>query len=273
MRQVRRASRAQDDRKREGWMNTRPGTAMRQIALCLGLGLLAILTLAPAHADYVIIAASDAPDAYSAGTEIADDQQIDLPQGARLTLIKRSGRIVTIDGAFSGSVPGSAQVGPSETSSTNWDILKRLVGSAEASSTVLGAARAGAGDIPPPPDVWDLGADSSGPRCVRKGELTLWRKQADETLQVSARSAAGRHEGLAWTAGDHRLALPADMAVEDGRMVVSVGGELRDFELSVMPDTLAGAPAGQLLSWLSERDCRRQALALIARLHGGGTAD
>lgn len=273
MRQVRRASRAQDDRTRDGWMNIGPETVMRQTALCLGLGLLAILVSPPARAEYVVIAASDAPAAYGAGTEIDDDQRIDLAEGARLTLIARSGRIVTIDGAFSGSVPGSAQVAPSETSSTGWDALKRLVGSAEASSTVLGAARAGAGEIPPPPGVWDLSVDSSGPRCVRKGELVLWRKQAGDTLQVSARSAAGRHDGLAWTAGDHRLVLPVDMAMEDGRMVVSVGGELRDFELSVLPDGLAAAPVGEVLSWLSERDCRRQALALIAHLHGGGTTD
>ncbi|WP_249690828.1 hypothetical protein [Stappia sp. WLB 29] len=246
---------------------------MRQTTLCLGFGLLAGLGPAAALADYVVIAASGASGGYSAGTEIADDQQIDLPQGARLTLIERSGRMVTLEGLFSGTVPAPGETGESETPSTGWDALKRLVGSAEASSTVLGAARAGAGDIPPPPGVWDLSTDSSGPRCVRKGQLTLWRKQANESEKVSARSAAGRHDGIVWKEGEHRLALPEGMAMEDGRIVVSVAGELRDFELSVMPETLAGAPGGQLLGWLAEHNCRRQALALIARLHAGETAD
>lgn len=246
---------------------------MRQTALCLGLGLLVSLGPAAALADYVVIAASGVSGSYSAGTEIADDRQIDLPQGARLTLIERSGRMVTLEGLFSGTVPAPGESGESEAPSTGWDALKRLVGSAEASSTVLGAARASAGDIPPPPGVWDLSTDSSGPRCVRKGELTLWRKQADEGQTVSARSAAGRHDGIVWKEGENRLTLPDDMAMEDGRMVVSIAGELRDFELSVMPQTLAGAPAGQLLAWLAEQDCRRQALALIARLHAGETVD
>lgn len=273
MRQTRKTARHRKDRRRKDWTNTRPGTAMRQTALCLGFGLLAGLGPAAALADYVVIAASGASGSYAAGTVIADDQQIDLPEGTKLTLIERSGRMVTLEGLFSGTVPAPGETDQSDTPSIGWDALKRLVGSAEASSTVLGAARAGAGDIPPPPGVWDLSADSSGPRCIRKGELTLWRKQADKSETVSARSTAGRHDGIVWAEGENRLVLPEGMAMEDGRMVVSVGGELRDFELSVMPEALAGAPAGQLLSWLAEQDCRRQALALIARLHAGETVD
>lgn len=273
MRQTRKSARLGKDRRRKDWMDTRPGTAMRQTALCLGFGLLTGLNSAAALADYVVIAASGAPGSYAAGTEIADDQQIDLPEGARLTLIERSGRMVTLEGLYSGTVPLPDEAGDSDAPSGGWNALKRLVGSAEASSTVLGAARASAGDIPPPPGVWDLSTDSSGPRCIRTGELTLWRKQADTSQTVSARSAAGRHDGLVWAEGENRLALPQEMAMEDGRMVVSIGGELRDFELSVMPQALTDAPAGQLLAWLAERDCRRQALALIARLHTGETID
>ena len=227
---------------------------------------------ASALADYVVIAATQAPALYAPGTEISADESLSLPDGARLTLIERSGRMTNLDGAHEGPVP-PADTAASGGDDTDWNVLKRLIGSPEASSTVLGAARTGASDIPPPPGVWDVSADSSGPRCVRTGKLTLWRRNADGATSVTLRSAAGRHEGIAWPAGEHRLAVPEQMAREDGRLIVSLGSELRDFDLSVPPDGLGDAPAGRVLAWLAEKDCRRQALALIERLHAGAPVE
>ena len=120
MRQTRKTARHRKDRRRKDWTNTRPGTAMRQTALCLGFGLLAGLGPAAALADYVVIAASGASGSYTAGTVIADDQQIDLPEGTKLTLIERSGRMVTLEGLFSGTVPAPGETDQSDTPSIGW---------------------------------------------------------------------------------------------------------------------------------------------------------
>jgi hypothetical protein len=234
----------------------------------------ATMAIAPttALADYVVVAATQAPATYAPGTEIATDESLSLPEGARLTLIERSGRMTNLDGAFDGPVPLADNSSTGDTDA-DWSMLKRLIGSPEASSTVLGAARTGASDIPPPPGIWDVSADSSGPRCVRAGELTLWRRNADTATSVTLRSAAGRHDGIAWPVGEHRLAVPDEMARENGRLVVSLGSELRDFDLSVLPDNLGDAPAGLILAWLAEKDCRRQALALVGRVHAGAALD
>ena len=225
-----------------------------------------------ALADYVVIAATQAPALYAPGTEISADESLSLPDGARLTLIERSGRMTNLDGAHEGPVPRT-DTSATGGGDTDWSVLKRLIGSPEARSTVLGAARTGASDIPPPPGVWDVSADSSGPRCARAGKLTLWRRNADTTISVTLRSVAGRHEGIAWPAGEHRLAVPEEMAREDGRLLVSLGSELREFDLSVLPDGLGDAPAGLVLAWLAEKDCRRQALALVERVHAGAVVD
>ena len=227
---------------------------------------------ATAIADYVVIAATGAPALYAPGTEITTDDDLSLPEGARLTLIERSGRVTNLDGAHEGPVPRE-NASATASGDTDWGVLKRLIGSPEARSTVLGAARTGAADIPPSPGVWDVSADSSGPRCTRAGKLTLWRRNADSPASLALRSAAGRHEGIAWPAGEHRLAVPEEMAHEDGRLIVSLGSELREFDLSVLPDGLRDAPAGLILAWLAEKDCRRQALALVERVHAGARPD
>lgn len=234
----------------------------------------AAIAISPAGAlaDYVVVAATGASASYAPGTEIGTGETLSLPEGARLTLIERSGRVTNLDGAHEGPVPRD-DAAPTGSGDTDWGFLKRLIGSQEARSTVLGAARTGAGDIPPPPGVWDVSADSSGPRCTRAGKLILWRRNADSPISLALRSVAGRHDGIAWPAGEHRLAIPEEMAREDGRLIVSLGSELREFDLSVLPDGLRDAPAGLLLAWLAEKDCRRQALALVERIHAGAPPD
>jgi hypothetical protein len=243
--------------------------AMRAIQLLIAATIM--ISPATAFADYVVIAATAAPPAYAPGTEIGTKEVLVLPEGARLTLIERSGRMVTLAGAHRGPVDTTS--GGNQDTQGDWSILKRLVGSPDAHSTVLGAARASAGDIPPPPGIWDVSTDSSGPRCVRPGELVLWRRDAGKAATVALRSAQGRHEGLAWPEGAHRMTAPADVARVDGRLLVSIGAHVRDFTLAVMPAELDGAPAGLLLAWLAEKDCRRQALALIERVHAGASLD
>jgi len=252
-----------------------PGNRARLGLACGVLALAALLTPTLARAaDYVVVAASAAPETYAPGTELAADATLDLPAGARLTLVARDGRMLTLTGPHAGpAATPEDNAAPDTPRSGLLSGLKGLLVGDAARSSVLGAARADAGDLPPPPGVWHMSADSSGPRCARPDAFLLWRREAGQDVSVTLRSETARHADLLWPAGDNELALPGDTLAQDGRLLVSLDGAMRDFQVALRPADLAGAAPGALLAWMIDKGCNRQALALIARVHAGGATE
>ncbi|WP_156884659.1 hypothetical protein [Stappia stellulata] len=241
-------------------------TAIHATAALLALPLSAGMV----RADFVVLAASGPSGDLQAGKRLADDATVALPDGARVTLMSRDGRMLTLKGAYSGPLDPQSDAGTTaKGSDAALQKLSRLLQGGDARSAVLGAARAGAGDIPPPPGIWHVSVDSSGPRCVQPGPLQLWRRDAGQGSSVTLRSASGRREGLTFAQGAHVLTVDDAVADSDDRLLVSLDGELRDLALSHRPDTLAGASPGEILVWMLDNDCKRQALTLIGQVHAG----
>jgi hypothetical protein len=168
-------------------------TAIRAMVALVALSLSAGMV----RADFVVLAASGTSGELQAGKRLADDATLSLPDGAKVTLMSRDGRMLTLEGAYSG--PLDQPLEATTTAKGNdgaLEKLSRLLQGGDARSAVLGAARAGAGDIPPPPGIWHVSVDSSGPRCVQPGALQLWRRDAGQNSSVTLRSASGRHDGL-----------------------------------------------------------------------------
>jgi len=237
------------------------------LAFVLVLGLI----IGPARAETIIVAATDNAG-FAPGTRLAAGHAISVPEGARITLLSQSGAMQVIDGPFSGNP--SSEGGETEAApDAGWSAVLALVGDPDARSDVMGASRKTDGEFLVPPGIWHVSVDSSGPRCSAAGEVTLWRKDARTASDVSVRNGAGRLTDLNWAEGDQVLSLPASFA-QPGRMIVSVGGELRDLELAVAPEHVATGSPGQVLAWLLDRKCQRQALTLIERVHAGlGVSD
>ncbi|SDU33554.1 hypothetical protein [Stappia sp. ES.058] len=228
------------------------------------------LVLGTARADFVVLAASGTSDGLETGTRLADDARIALQKGAKVTLMSRDGRMLTLEGSYSGLVdPQSDAPAGAKGSRGPLEKLSRLLQGADARSTVLGAARAGAGTVPPPPGIWHVSVDSSGPRCVRPGSLQFWRRDAARHSPVTLRSASGRRDGLTFEKGTHVLTVEDALADDDDRLLVSLDDNLRDLAIAHRPDALADASPGELLVWMLDNDCKRQALTLIGHVHAG----
>lgn len=235
-------------------------------AACVALS----LTAATAHADFVVLAASGPSGDLQPGKRLAENATVALPDEARITLMSKDGRMLILEGVYSGPVDPKPNASAAATGSDGTlNKLSKLLQGADARSTVLGAARAGAGDIPPPPGIWHVSVDSSGPRCVEPGQLQLWRRDAGAESSVTLRSASGRRDGLAFASGAHVLTVEDAVSAEDDRLLVSIDDDLRDLALAQRPDTLADASPGELLVWMLDNDCKRQALTLIGHVHAG----
>jgi len=224
------------------------------------------LIIGPARAETIIVAATGNAG-FEPGTRLQDGHAISLPEGARITLLAQDGAMQVIDGPFSGA-PSLSEDAAAAAPEAGWSAVLALVGDPDARSDVMGASRKTDGEFLVPPGTWHVSVDSSGPRCSAGGEVMLWRKDALGAATVSVRSGAGRLTDLSWPPGEQVLSLPEAFA-ETGRMMVSVGGELRDLDLAIAPAKVSAGAPGEVLAWLLDRKCQRQALTLIERVHAG----
>lgn len=130
------------------------------------------LVLGTARADFVVLAASGTSDGLETGTRLADDARIALQKGAKVTLMSRDGRMLTLEGSYSGLVdPQSDAPAGAKGSRGPLEKLSRLLQGADARSTVLGAARAGAGTVPRRP-VSGTSASTAPARAVCGRDLS-----------------------------------------------------------------------------------------------------
>jgi hypothetical protein len=228
---------------------------------------MALILMGAARAETIIVAATDGAP-LPPGSRLEPGQMIALADGERLTLLSQSGALQVIKGPFEGVPALDGDAPPDGAKDDHLSAVAALVGFPDARSDVMGATRRTDGAFTVPPGIWHVSVDSAGPRCIAPGAVRLWRRAADAEATISVRSAAGRLSDVTWPAGDAVFALPEEFATP-GRLVVSVDGDLRDLTLAVAPDGLASAPAGQVLSWLMDNKCQRQALTLIQRVHAG----
>ncbi len=236
----------------------------KRLWICLAA--LAMMLL-PTHAEIVVVAVSGTDD-IAPGTRLASGQSINLPEGAKLTLLSQGGEMQVLEGPYSGEPAANNEASTQKTDAAGWSAVLALVGDPDARSDVMGASRVTDGAFMVPPSIWHVSVDSSGPRCTLPDTVALWRRDAGQGTDISIRSSAGRLTDVVWPAKEHVFSLPNEFAA-DGRLMVSIDGELRDLALIVAPEDLRQAGPGAVFTWLMEHKCQRQALALIERVHAG----
>ncbi|MEM9332591.1 MAG: hypothetical protein AAGA53_14775 [Pseudomonadota bacterium] len=219
-----------------------------------------------ANAETIIIAVSGT-EKFLPGDKYEDTASVSVPEGARITFLAKTGEIIALVGPFEGSIFNASQRDNAGQALTEWSALKQLIGEPDARIEVLGASRDIEGNIPPTPDVWHVSVDSSGPRCTPSSQLVFWRRNAEKSQTVSVRGESGSLKGLDWKSGITVLSLPKSFALKSGRMLVGIDGQLRDLEVHIAPQNINDAKPAELLNWLLEKKCNRQALALIKRVH------
>ncbi len=244
----------------------------RTLRMAIVIGLLVTGTGVACADEFVVVAASG-ETGLRPGASISGNEMLTLATGSRITLLSRSGALQVIDGPFSGVPAETGPVAEGALPEGKWNTLKTLIGDPDARSDVMGASRNLDTAYALPPRIWTVNVDSSGPRCSPQSGIVLSRRAAEKQVEVSARSSQSRATDLIWQQGETELSLPPGFAVEDGRLVVSLDGKVREIELKVRPDRLEGAAPGALLTWLLDQKCNRQALTLIERVQSNATID
>ena len=229
--------------------------------------------------DYVVLAATGIAGV-AAGAELEPGQEVQVAKGASVIVLARSGAVLRLTGPCLCRIPGgglapAAEAEPKPQARTRrftvksdiWTVaLPRL---REMTDPNLGGNRGAQGEVPDQPDLWVVAVDSSGNRCVRRGDIFLWRRQAEIAAKVDLRSRAARETGLTWPAGQKRMRLPNHVVVDGDPLVLQINDQPRRLVVHILPETIDESEWGEVLIWMAARDCRRQAQFLVDGLNNG----
>jgi len=219
--------------------------------------------------DLIVIDVSNAPG-LAEGTVIADGKAVELPAGAKVTLIGASGKTIPLNGPYKG-VPGA---GTEKGDGRLMVALTSLVQSRSDNTSKVGALRTvkywRSAKVETSSDVYMIDGSLSDAQCVSKAnskQLALVfdpAKKGDSVQMTLLAVESGTMESLVMTDGATGVSWPSNMAVEDGNSyLVEVQGrkEVNQFTVKVLDKPAANdvQRAAQLL----EAGCTEQARLMI----------
>ena len=230
--------------------------------------LLVAATAASAKGPLVVIAATTADGRLAAGSAVEDMAAVGLAAGETLTLMAEDGTVTRLEGPREGSQAAPAAEGGLPPGLSR---IAGFVAGASGETKVLGASRRADSrkGIAPQPDIWMINVDSSGERCVEAAPLVLWRKTFLKPASVTVRGEREKLPEKKWPMGKATMALPTRLAHDGDRLVLSIDGAPRRYTLHVRPATIKADDWGGLLTWMIEKDCKRQASLVVEGLHAG----
>jgi len=213
---------------------------------------------------------SSTSDAYPVGTSLADGDSISLAEGASISVLTLSSRMVELAGPHDGPIPGGDRVSGSFAENLASAVFQTDEGSPE-----IGGVR-GIQDLKPnmivPGTVVDTAA--GGDTCLREdAEFGLFRQASmdglgDWTVGELTSGASGETVQLRWASLEYSVAWPEELSFNDGdqfSVFMANTPTPVDFTVHILPDT---GDAGQLINWMAERGCAAQIATVAAQLDG-----
>lgn len=230
----------------------------------LRLAALVCALAAPAGAAPAVILSGEAAGVGPGG--ILDDAvQVEIPAGAMVMFNDAGGVTRTLVGPYAGPLGADPGAGGG---------LQALVAAKAEEDARLGAIRAAPGEAPPDP--WLVSVAQTATQCIpATGDPVLWRPEsmdADSALTITPLGAplgGGAEKRLVWHAKEAEAPWPADLPVTSGasyRVALSIAARPVAITLHRAPQRFGDDR--EAMAWMAAQGCRRQALALLARLGG-----
>jgi hypothetical protein len=228
-----------------------------------GAAALLIATSMPAMASDLVVIDSSAPQ-YRPGQVLDAAKPVSLAPGAKISVVGQDGRVIKLQGPFSGAPGAGSGKGDPGVVQT----LSKLLSGGKAETAALGTFRGSEGSTAGAAgDIWAVDVMASETYCTASGRApTLWRPDAvrESTVALEKGDTAAL---VRFPAGSDAAAWPVQVPVENAaRYVIRDANDTWStrFTLVVVPAD-AGEGASQA-AWMAEHGCARQARALIAGL-------
>lgn len=217
-----------------------------------------------AQAAQLIVVASSAPT-LKPGQVVNSGAPIDIPDGASVTLVSRSGKTVTLKGPHAG--PAGIGGGNSEDARLIASLSGLFAGSGKETSS-LGTMRA-AVKRAPPNDPWVINIEVHGDHCVpAKGPVKLWRANSKKARILILKNLGDKTKAKAdWPTGASTLIWPSQVTLKEGAYYLARlknSRTARRLILHLVPENIP--TDAHRVAWMADNGCQKQAKLLLARL-------
>jgi hypothetical protein len=226
---------------------------------------LALAATTAAYADLLVVSSDLA--ALKAGTQLADNDRLDLPAGVKVRVLLPSGKTQMLNGPISGFVRDITK--GERLVEAIWSKARELFETGGVDQSKVGAVRS----MAPPKAVasafaWDvIPATASGSVCLLQGTaIGLERAAGDNSKELTIVDVASNAKFVVKFAdGARQTAWPQDVALKPDAsyQLVPSNGRLRQITVRIV-DRASTEEAAAFQALLA-RDCRAQTKAWLAR--------
>jgi hypothetical protein len=245
--------------------------------ILLGLAILAAsVRYASAGSEYVIVSANPESKALPLGTLFVPGDVIRIPAGTDLTLLSEDGSISSISGPAAYMVTeesleaeGSTGTADDGERRTKLGLIAGLLTNERERTESLGSSRTPA--IPTGRNAvdnpWTVSIEEPGPACIRNDQLVLSRPEVTKEMVFSlVFGKKKRMDGLVWKAGEPAYAVSEPVPHGTELIVVETNKKWVQMDVKAVPADVNPMDPVEILAWMIDNGCRRQALAFTNQL-------
>ncbi len=218
--------------------------------------------------DFVVIAAPDSPGVPARGEVLGSDRSFALADGQEIAVIRQNGDIIRIAGPFDGRIGDHLAVSSgSEAESATLKAISDLLSDDKKLVATLGSARNTRAErnVPAAANLWKPFMIGTGTVCVDASRPVVRRQKTKNRIKLTLTSPELEFADFAWLPGQRELRLESSL-IEPGKTYkVLMSDRSGESSIIARPADLGDNPA-ELIAWLSEAGCLRQAYRLVDQL-------
>lgn len=244
-------------------------TPIKLLAVTMTALILLVASDALAANQYVVISSKPHSANLVPGTILKVGDTVDVPDDTTITLLGDDGTVNTFSGPAT-LVVSEELLPESEDRTQEQTVFKRisdLLLNTRKGDNAVGASRAITSDdqIGEFKSPWTISVGSSDNGCIRRDELLLVRGEAAKhELKVELRHPNGT-DVVTWPPGARALSLPSHLASRVEQIVVAAEPAPTTIAIHRLPPDIAESKLLNVLGWMLEAGCDRQALELLGR--------
>lgn len=203
---------------------------------------------------------------FEIGAIIDQTQLIDLSSGESIKLVSSSGKVISLQGPYKGSIIFDSR----PTDRSVLESISKLVKDSKPTDFTLAIFRKAPSSKPTERlDIWGIDIRHSGNYCIRDNHPTyLWWPRPISGKEITLSKTPGpQSTKIKWPTNKKYYAWPSTFDIEDkSDYTISSGtaSQKTNFKLLFIPGALSSKM--EVVAWMSERNCRRQATRLLASI-------
>lgn len=212
-----------------------------------------------------VVIASNHPDLQK-GMIIYQTQTFNLKPGDSIKLVSSAGKVTLLQGPYKGTITFDSKPEDNEVLQS----VSELVRGAQPTDFALAIFRGSSTNtLTQRLDIWGVDIRQSGSYCIQRSHPVYlwWPRPVDETSVKLSRVSSGLSIEIEWPARAKYVDWPDTVPLKDKadyKLVNSATSQVTNLNVLLIPDEIKSDM--EIVAWMSDHDCRKQATRLLGKL-------